>query len=106
MSLSTHHSLRTGVRGPILLAILALTLVVQGSHFCGPAETSEAGVWAVVTVAATVCPVCALAYSAMIAVILILFSLVSSYSHILLLSVQVRSFWDGLRLDMRAPPAF
>jgi len=104
--LSSHHSFSSGNWARILVVIVCLALAVQGAHVCAPMEPSGAGVRAVVAVATPVCPACALAQSVLITVFLILFSLVPTRSYTPMVSVQVRSFWRGLRLDMRAPPAF
>ena len=105
MILSGHHSFSSGAWAPILIAMVCLALAIQGAHVCPPGKPAGAGVRAVVAVATPVCPACALAQSVLIPVLLILFSLVPTRSHALLVSVQVRSYWRGLRLDMRAPPA-
>lgn len=104
MILSGHRSLNSGVGVQIFVVVVCLALAVQGAHVCPP-ESSGTGVRAVLTLATPVCPLCAVAHSVLISVLLILFSLVPTCSHTLLVSVQVRSFWRGLRLDMRAPPA-
>jgi len=58
------------------------------------------------SLATPVCPVCALSQSILIALLIVFFALVLSFTRIRLVSVQARPFWRGLRLDLRAPPAF
>ena len=105
MILSGHHSFSPGAWAPILIVMVCLALAIQGAHVCPPGESSGLGVRAVIAVASPVCPACALAQSVLITVLLVFFSLVPTGSRTLLVSVQVRSFRRGLRLDMRAPPA-
>lgn len=103
MNLSGHFSGSSAfVR--IFIAVVCLALVVQGAHVCQPAESSAAGVGAVLSLATPMCPVCALSHSLLITLLLILFSVVPTRSRTLLVSVQPRSFWRGIQLDMRAPP--
>jgi len=81
-------------------------LALQSAHVCPHAELSVPGIQAVNSLAAPVCSVCALAQSVLITLLLILFSLVPTRSRTPLVSVQVRSYWRAMRLDMRAPPVF
>jgi len=103
--LSGSQSFSHGTCARILVVVVCLVFTVQAAHVCPPGEPPGAGVRTVIAVAPPVCPTCALAQSVLITVMLILFSLVPTCSHTLLISVQVKSFWRGLRLDMRAPPA-
>ena len=105
MILSSHHSFSPGIRARILVVIICLALAAQGAHFCPLPEPSGAGIQALITPDAPACSVCALAYSVLMTVLLIIFSLGATGSRTPLVSAQVRSFQYGLRLDMRAPPA-
>ena len=91
----------------LLLAVVAavcLALALQGAHVCAPAESSAAGVSAAISMSAPLCQVCALANTLLITLLLILFSLVPVQTRALPVVIQVRSFFRGLRLDLRAPP--
>ncbi len=87
-----------------MIALVCLTLALQGAHVCQSGESSALGVGAVISSATPVCPVCALAHSLLITLLLIFFSLVPTHSRALLVSVQARPFWRAIRLDMRPPP--
>ena len=91
----------------VLLAVVAavcLALALQGAHVCAPAESSAAGVSAAISMSAPLCQVCALDNTLLITLLVILFSVVPVQARSIPVVVQVRSFWRGLRLDLRAPP--
>ena len=83
---------------------MCLALVLQGAHVCAPSESSAAGAVSVTSLTSTLCPVCAVAQTLLITLMLVLFSLVPIHSRTFLVSLQPRPFRRVLRLDMRAPP--
>lgn len=87
-----------------LVAAVCLALALQGAHVCAPAESSAAGFSAATLLAAPMCQVCALANTLLTTLLLILFPLVPTQTRAVPVFVQVRSYWRGLRLDLRAPP--
>jgi hypothetical protein len=104
--LSRGQSSGANSRTRMWIALVCLAVALQGAHVCQSAELSGAGIGTVISHAAPICPVCALAQSMLVALLVIFFCLVLSYSRTCLVSVQARPFWRGLRLDLRAPPAF
>src|SRR4051794_8071092 len=93
-------------RFSIIIAILFCTVALQSAHVCPIEESSSAGIHAAISVVNPVCPVCALAHSVLITLLLILISLVPTRSRTVPVLVQARSYLQGIRLDLRAPPAF
>ena len=87
-----------------LVSVVCLALLLQGAHVCPPGAPSGAGIQASFSLASPICPVCAVAHTLLLTLLLILFSLVPTRSRTLLVSEQVRPFLRRLRLDMRAPP--
>jgi hypothetical protein len=88
-----------------LVAVVCLALLLPGAHVCAPSGSSATGVVAAIALSTPLCQVCALANTLLITLLLILFSLVPIPARALSVPVQMKSFWRGLRLDLRAPPA-
>ena len=89
----------------MLLALLCLTLVVQGCHVCPMALRDASRAQVEVGAPPPVCTICAITTSLLVAVVLILTLLVPTHSHTEAIPVQAQAFWDGLRLYVRPPPA-
>jgi hypothetical protein len=100
------HTSNFGVGGRIFIAVVCFVVALQGAHVCPPPGASAHGIQVAISPGAPVCSVCALAQSVLIILLFILFSLIPTHSRTPLVSVQVRPFWHGVRLDMRAPPVF
>jgi len=100
------HTSNSGVVVRICIAVVCFVVALQGAHVCPPAGASAHGIQVAISPGAPVCSVCALAHSVLITLLFILFSLIPTRSRTPLVSVQVRPFWHGVRLDMRAPPVF
>ncbi len=87
-----------------LLALLCLTLAVEGAHVCPTAQPDAPGVQAEAGAQAPFCTVCAIAHSLLVAVVLLLVLFIPTRSHAEIVPVQAQAFWDGLRLYVRPPP--
>jgi hypothetical protein len=88
----------------LLVAGVVLVLVLQGAHVCPPASSGDAGVQAWFSGASPICPLCALAHTFLLILLLVLFSLLSNHARTPLLSQHVRPSLRGLRMDLRGPP--
>jgi hypothetical protein len=93
-----------GAFGRIFVAAVVLALILQGGHVCQPVMPNAPGVQAAASAAAPFCTVCAIAQSMLLAAILILLLLIPSRAPSVLLSIQAKTFWHGLRLNARPPP--
>jgi hypothetical protein len=88
----------------LLVAGVVLVLVLQGAHVCPPAGSAAAGVQASFSGASPICPLCALAHTFLLILLLVLFSLLPNHVRTPLLSRHVRPYLRGLRMDLRGPP--
>lgn len=88
-----------------LLALLCLTIAVEGAHVCPTAQPDATGVQVEIGIQVPFCTVCAIAHSVLVAVVLLLLLLIPIHFHTEVVPVQAQAFWDGLRLYVRPPPA-
>jgi hypothetical protein len=88
----------------LLVAGVVLMLVLQGAHVCPPASSGDAGVQVSFSGASQICPLCALAHTFLLILLLVLFSLLPNHVRTPLLSQHVRPCLRGLRMDLRGPP--
>lgn len=88
-----------------LLGVLCLAITVQGGHICRPTLPAAPGLQADAGTAVPYCTLCAIACSLIVAVFLLLFLFLPTRFCTEFVSVQASSFWDGLRLYVRPPPA-
>jgi hypothetical protein len=103
VTFSGDHSV--SFRVPVFVGVLCLALALQGAHVCPSAEFSAAGLRPAVSSLTPVCPVCAIAHSLLVTLLLFVVFLIPNYSRTVLISVQAKPFWRGIRLYMRPPPA-
>lgn len=87
-----------------LLAALCLAITLQGGHVCRPTLPAAPGLQADAGAAVPFCTVCAMSGSLIVAIALLLFLFLPSSYRTDFVTVQARSYWQGLRLYVRPPP--
>jgi hypothetical protein len=91
----------------MLVALLCLTLAVQGAHVCRSGHHFDSGVQGELASPAPVCLVCAIAHSLLFTVFFLLLLLMPRSSAAVFQSVEAKkSSWRAVQLHMRPPPAF
>ncbi|MBZ5546948.1 MAG: hypothetical protein LAO22_03155 [Acidobacteriia bacterium] len=89
-----------------LVALLCLTLAVQGAHVCGFSQSFEPAVQTEIGSPTVVCQVCAIAHSLLLTVLFLLLFLMPNSAPALFHPIEARkSLWREVRLYMRPPPA-
>lgn len=102
---SSRRSSGTLICAQTLVLLVCLAVTVQGGHVCQYAQLGAPGVQPEMSSGAPFCTACAVAHSLLITVILLLLLLIPTTSRTVFVSVQAKSYWHGLRLYVRPPPA-
>jgi hypothetical protein len=105
VSFATRQSERKNWVVHLLVAVLCLTLAVQGAHVCQSGPHLKSGVQADGG-SSPICPVCAIAQTLMLVVsFLLLFLMSDTASSVIPLVIVKKPSWREVSLYMRPPPA-